>query len=130
MLTRRLVRKALDEELDYKDPKKDGHNHPVINWPMKDFRHELFNLVKKYHQFKEIKFQFTKADIENELTTAILKTNNKTLRLVYDHNSQVVECFCIGTELEPVRKIVPIYKMDDFVSEYFPIKRVVVIKKH
>ena len=60
----------------------------------------------------------------------LVLTETRTIKLTYDYKSSVVECFCIGRDIDAVRKIMRVDDFTDFVREYFPAKRrVVVVRK-
>lgn len=129
MITRTKIKKALEIELDKKSPKNRNGKRTLINWPMANFRHEIKH-VAELPQVTEVFFEFTEEDIKNKLTTAVFKTNDRTIRLIYDYKEDVVECFAIGKDLDAVKRFVNVHDVMDFVKEYFPVKkRVVVIKK-
>ena len=129
MITRTRIKAALEKALDEKNPKKRNGRRTIINWPMVNFRHEIKH-VAELPQVKEVFFEFTEEDIKNQLTTAVFKTNDRTIRLIYDYKTDVVECFAIGNDLDAVKKFLNVHEVMDFVKEYFPAKkRVVVIKK-
>lgn len=129
MISNTKIRKQLEKALEIKSPLNINKERTLINWPMKDFRHALMTLTDM-SQIQTISFEFTDEDIKNELTTAVLKTETRTIKLTYDYKSSVVECFCIGRDIDAVRKIVDVRAMSDFVREYFPTKkRVVVVRK-
>ena len=129
MITRTKIKEALEKALDEKNPKKKNGVRTIINWPMVNFRHEI-KQVADLPQVMEVHFEFTEEDIKNELTTAVFKTNDRTIRLIYDYKDDMVECFAIGNDLDAVKKFVNVHEVMDFVKEYFPVKRrVVVIKK-
>lgn len=129
MITRTKIKKALETELDKKSPKNRNGKRTLINWPMANFRHEIKH-VAELPQVTEVFFEFTEEDIKNKLTTAVFKTNDRTIRLIYDYKEDVVECFAIGKDLDAVKRFVNVHDVMDFIKEYFPVKkRVVVIKK-
>jgi len=129
MISNTKIRKEMEKVLNIKSPLNANHERTLINWPMRDFRHALMTLTDM-PQIMSVSFEFTDEDIKNELTTAILKTESRTIKLTYDYKSSVVECFCIGRDIDAVRKIVNIREMADFVREYFPAKkRIVVVRK-
>ena len=129
MISNTRIRKEMEKALDLKSPLNESRERTLINWPMKDFRHALMTITNM-QQIKSISFEFTDEDIKNELTTAVLKTETRTIKLTYDYKSSVVECFCIGRDIDAVRKIVNVRDMPDFVREYFPNKkRVVIVRK-
>lgn len=129
MITRTKIKEALEKALDEKNPKKKNGVRTIINWPMVTFRHEIKH-VSELPQVMEVFFEFTEEDIKNELTTAVFKTNDRTIRLIYDYKTDVVECFAIGKDLDAVKKFLNVHEIMDFIKEYFPVKRrVVVVKK-
>ena len=129
MITRTKIKKALETELDKKSPKNRNGKRTLINWPMANFRHEIKH-VAELPQVTEVFFEFTEEDIKNKLTTAVFKTNDRTIRLIYDYKEDVVECFAIGKDLDAVKRFVNVHDVMDFIKEYFPVKkRVVVLKK-
>ena len=129
MITRTKIKEALEKALDEKNPKKKNGVRTIINWPMVNFRHEI-TWSADLPQVMDVHFEFTEEDIKNELTTAVFKTNDRTIRLIYDYKEDMVECFAIGNDLDAVKKFVNVHEVMDFVKEYFPAKkRVVVIKK-
>lgn len=129
MITRTRIKVALEKALDEKSPKKRNGRRTIINWPMVNFRHEIKHVAELPH-VKEVFFEFTEEDIKNQLTTAVFKTSDRTIRLIYDYKTDIVECSAIGNDLDLVKKFVNVHEVMDFVKEYFPAKkRVVVIKK-
>ena len=130
MISRTKLKIALEKALDEKSPKDENNERHIITYPMKDFRHALKPIADDFKQIVSCSFEFTDEDIKNELTTCVLKNPHRTIKLTYDYKSNVVECFCIGKDIDAVRKIVRLDEMYDFVKEYFPvIKRVVVVRK-
>lgn len=129
MITRTKIKEALEKALDEKNPKKKNGVRTIINWPMVNFRHEI-KWIADLPQVMDVHFEFTEEDIKNELTTAVFKTNDRTIRLIYDYKEDMVECFAIGKDLDAVKKLLNVHEVMDFVKEYFPAKkRVVVVKK-
>ena len=129
MITRTKIKEALEKALDEKNPKKKNGVRTIINWPMVNFRHEI-KWIADLPQVMDVHFEFTEEDIKNKLTTAVFKTNDRTIRLIYDYKEDMVECFAIGKDLDAVKKFVNVHEVMNFVKEYFPAKkRVVVIKK-
>ena len=129
MITRTKIKEALEKALDEKNSKKKNGVRTIINWPMVNFRHEIKH-VADLPQVMDVHFEFTEEDIKNKLTTAVFKTNDRTIRLIYDYKEDMVECFAIGNDLDAVKKFVNVHEVMNFVKEYFPAKkRVVVIKK-
>ena len=129
MISNTKIRKQLEKALDIKSPLNVNRERTLINWPMKDFRHKLMTITDM-PQIQSISFEFTDEDIKNQLTTAVLKSETRTIKLTYDYKSSVVECFCIGRDIDAVRKIMRVDDFTDFVREYFPAKRrVVVVRK-
>lgn len=129
MITRTRIKKALESALDEKDPMNKKRQRKVITWPMAKFRHTIA-FIADMPQVTDVHFEFTEEDIKNELTTAVFKTSDRTIRLTYDYKDDVVDCFAIGNDLDAVKKIVNLTEVLDFVREYFPIKkRVVVVRK-
>ena len=88
MITKTRIRKSLRKALDEKDPKINGHRK-FIKWPMATFRHEIAHIAE-LPQVMDVHFEFTEADIKNRLTTAVFKTNERTIRLIYDYKTDVV----------------------------------------
>ena len=129
MITRTRIKKALESALDEKDPMNKKRQRKSITWPMAKFRHTIA-FIADMPQVTDVHFEFTEEDIKNELTTAVFKTNDRTIRLIYDYKEDMVECFAIGKDLDAVKKFIHVTETLDFVREYFPVKkRVVVIKK-
>ena len=129
MITRTRIKKALESALDEKDPKNRKHHRSVITWSMARFRHTIA-FVADMPQVTDVHFEFSDEAIKNKLTTAVFKTVDRTIRLVYDYKTDTVRCFAIGKDLDAVNKTVPLTETLDFVREYFPVKkRVIVVKK-
>lgn len=129
MITKTKIKRALEKALDEKNPKKRNGRRTIINWPMANFRHEIKH-VAELPQVIDVFFEFTEEDIKNQLTTAVFKTNDRTIRLIYDYRKDIVECFAIGNDLDAVKTFKNVHEVMDFIKEYFPVKkRVVVITK-
>lgn len=129
MITRTKIKRALESALDEKDPMNKKRQRKIITWPMAKFRHTIA-FIADMPQVMDVHFEFTEDDIKNELTTAVFKTNERTIRLIYDYKTDVVEAFCIGKDIDAVKKFIHVTEVLDFVREYFPVKkRVVVVKK-
>ena len=127
MITRNKIKKALQKALDEKDPKV-NHVRTVINWPMVNFRHAITSIAD-LPQVMEVRFEFTDEDIKNELTTAWFKTMDRSIRLIDDYKTEKVECMCIGKDIDVVRSFCDVHDIMEFVTEYFPKKKVVIVRK-
>ena len=130
MISKTKIRCALNKALDEKSPKDANGFRELIHYPMIEFRKKLHEIPSEFPQIIDVHFEFTEEDIKNELTTCVFKTTRRTMKLTYDYKSSMVECFCIGSDIDAVRKIVRLEEIKDFIKEYFPVvKRVVVVKK-
>lgn len=124
MVSRNKIRVALTTALDEIDPER-----KVINWRMVEFRHEL-KKASDIPGITKVWFEFTEADIKNELTVAVFENTDRTLRLIYDYKTEKVECLGSGKDIESGNKFFDVHEFMDFVKEFFPVKkRVIVIRK-
>ena len=105
MITRTRIKRALESALDEKDPMNKKRQRKIITWPMAKFRHTIA-FIADMPQVTDVHFEFTEDDIKNELTTAVFKTNERTIRLIYDYKTDVVEAFCIGKDIDATQKAI------------------------
>ena len=129
MITRPQMKKTLRKLLDELDPKDENGIRHTINWPMTNFRHAIMPAADMPH-ITDISWKFSKEDILAKNTTAILKTDSRMIKLCYHYQSETVDCLCIGKDIDPVKKTVKTGECMDFIKEYFPAKkRVVIVRK-
>lgn len=129
MIARNKIKWALKFALDAKDPKDENKERHIITWPMVNFRHAI-KPIADLQPVKEVSFVFSEEDIQKQLTTAIFKTTDRTIRFVYDYHTDTVDCIAIGKDLDPVKRTINVNEVVDFAKEFFPIKkRIVIVKK-
>lgn len=127
-MTKTAIRNALKTVLDQKDPEDKHGKRKVITWPMADFRRQI-RRAAEINSIKDVSFEFTQEQIEKQLTTAIIKTDSRTIKLSYDYKTDSVDCFCVGKDLDPIRTVINVSKCSDFIRQYAPPKKRIVIRR-
>lgn len=131
MFSKTKQKRALTAVLDRVNPDKeaDGFTRTVINWSMYNFRHALFDCAD-IPTLISVSFEFTDEKIKKQLTTAILKSETRTIRMVYDYRTDEVSCSCIGKDLDMVKEVINVNDLKPFVTKYLvPKKKVVIVRK-
>ena len=129
MVSKSKQKRALQAALDAKDPMREDKTRAVINYPMVKFRHALMECAD-IPQIMDIHWEFPDDKVKQQLTTACLKSESRTIRMTYDYKTDLVVCMCIGKDMDIVRKTLPVLQIRSFITEYFPKKKLVIkIKK-
>ncbi len=94
-----------------------------INYPMTEFKKNI-RLILKLPQIVKLSWLFTDDDIEKQNTTAILKTEHRSFRLCYHHQTNKVDCMFVGNDLDPVRKTIDVSECYEEIKTFCPAKKV------
>lgn len=132
MISRSKLKNALREALDKADPNQ-AHYPEIkrerITYPMKEFTHALRDTVTEYPQITAVSFEFGEEEISGGLTTCILRTESRTMRLTYDYHDGTVKCSCVGRDIDRVEKTVSVSDLVAELREFFPKRRVVIVRR-